>query len=157
EKEININLLQQRMGISPEEVLNNSIQNIEYAYISAIRKIMKEAQSYIGFTEGHGEPSDLELYDAMQTFATTHQVGRINLDSLELKDILKFSLIVIAKPQTRFSESDKYKLDYYVRHGGSIIWAIDQVNADMKQMSQDRKSTRLNSSHVKISYAVFCL
>lgn len=136
EKEININLLQQRMGISPEEVLNNSIQNIEYAYISAIRKIMKEAQSYIGFTEGHGEPSDLELYDAMQTFATTHQVGRINLDSLGLKDILKFSLIVIAKPQTRFSESDKYKLDYYVRHGGSIIWAIDQVNADMKQMSQ---------------------
>src|SRR5436309_3950699 len=25
------------------------------------------------------------------------------------------------------------------------------------QMRQDRKSTRLNSSHVKISYAVFCL
>src|SRR5690606_42089381 len=26
-----------------------------------------------------------------------------------------------------------------------------------KKASQDRKSTRLNSSHVKISYAVFCL
>src|SRR5690606_41519048 len=25
------------------------------------------------------------------------------------------------------------------------------------EMTQDRKSTRLNSSHVKISYAVFCL
>src|SRR5690606_39471202 len=25
------------------------------------------------------------------------------------------------------------------------------------QMTRDRKSTRLNSSHVKISYAVFCL
>src|SRR5690606_41162957 len=25
------------------------------------------------------------------------------------------------------------------------------------EMSRDRKSTRLNSSHVKISYAVFCL
>src|SRR5207302_10619779 len=25
------------------------------------------------------------------------------------------------------------------------------------RLSQDRKSTRLNSSHVKISYAVFCL
>src|SRR5690606_39381490 len=36
-------------------------------------------------------------------------------------------------------------------------------NADPKQLEQlqpgdlDRKSTRLNSSHVKISYAVFCL
>src|SRR5690606_41743833 len=27
----------------------------------------------------------------------------------------------------------------------------------LRMMSQDRKSTRLNSSHVKISYAVFCL
>src|SRR5436309_6665392 len=26
-----------------------------------------------------------------------------------------------------------------------------------KMMAEDRKSTRLNSSHVKISYAVFCL
>src|SRR5690606_39991698 len=27
----------------------------------------------------------------------------------------------------------------------------------MIQLAEDRKSTRLNSSHVKISYAVFCL
>src|SRR5690606_40822608 len=27
----------------------------------------------------------------------------------------------------------------------------------MKRVGKDRKSTRLNSSHVKISYAVFCL
>src|SRR5690606_32625062 len=28
---------------------------------------------------------------------------------------------------------------------------------EQRRRSQDRKSTRLNSSHVKISYAVFCL
>src|SRR5690606_39800650 len=28
---------------------------------------------------------------------------------------------------------------------------------DIKELQVDRKSTRLNSSHVKISYAVFCL
>src|SRR5438067_9174997 len=28
---------------------------------------------------------------------------------------------------------------------------------DRKQLDEDRKSTRLNSSHVSISYAVFCL
>src|SRR5690606_15590997 len=31
-----------------------------------------------------------------------------------------------------------------------------EIRKDLKQ-SKDRKSTRLNSSHVKISYAVFCL
>src|SRR5690606_41523555 len=33
-----------------------------------------------------------------------------------------------------------------------ILWHVFN-----NQVSQDRKSTRLNSSHVKISYAVFCL
>src|SRR5690606_39867330 len=37
--------------------------------------------------------------------------------------------------------------------GGS---ALDMASSEM-QIGQDRKSTRLNSSHVKISYAVFCL
>src|SRR3712207_7644748 len=31
------------------------------------------------------------------------------------------------------------------------------VTGGMESMSQDRKSTRLNSSHANISYAVFCL
>src|SRR5207302_2551215 len=32
-----------------------------------------------------------------------------------------------------------------------------RLNADLAKAVADRKSTRLNSSHVKISYAVFCL
>src|SRR5690606_16488626 len=32
-----------------------------------------------------------------------------------------------------------------------------QVRQELRQYRLDRKSTRLNSSHVKISYAVFCL
>src|SRR5690625_6044818 len=31
------------------------------------------------------------------------------------------------------------------------------VNASDEELERDRKSTRLNSSHVAISYAVFCL
>src|SRR2546430_10511747 len=31
------------------------------------------------------------------------------------------------------------------------------MRAEAQQMSRDRKSTRLNSSHSQISYAVFCL
>src|SRR5690554_3975626 len=31
------------------------------------------------------------------------------------------------------------------------------AHQDLHGLSQDRKSTRLNSSHVRISYAVFCL
>src|SRR5690606_41682060 len=36
----------------------------------------------------------------------------------------------------------------------AVAAAVDQIHATALR---DRKSTRLNSSHVKISYAVFCL
>src|SRR5690606_39873339 len=35
--------------------------------------------------------------------------------------------------------------------------ALDKARVELLVHKQDRKSTRLNSSHVKISYAVFCL
>src|SRR3989442_2684522 len=35
--------------------------------------------------------------------------------------------------------------------------AVDVLGVDANSISSDRKSTRLNSSHVRISYAVFCL
>src|SRR5699024_11477732 len=34
---------------------------------------------------------------------------------------------------------------------------VGQVQAELRAQRPDRKSTRLNSSHVSISYAVFCL
>src|SRR6266496_5010525 len=42
---------------------------------------------------------------------------------------------------------------------GSVdeLWAHERHSYDLKQHEGDRKSTRLNSSHVEISYAVFCL
>src|SRR5215813_4429917 len=40
---------------------------------------------------------------------------------------------------------------------GHAATAVTGALADRGQLTRDRKSTRLNSSHVRISYAVFCL
>src|SRR5690554_7020046 len=39
---------------------------------------------------------------------------------------------------------------------GSVVYD-DRNFTGMSKLERDRKSTRLNSSHVRISYAVFCL
>src|SRR5215475_15067291 len=41
--------------------------------------------------------------------------------------------------------------------GGGAHGGADRPDALRRHVGRDRKSTRLNSSHVKISYAVFCL
>src|SRR5690606_41734970 len=40
---------------------------------------------------------------------------------------------------------------------GGQAWGRQWAQRDRRGFEPDRKSTRLNSSHVKISYAVFCL
>src|SRR2546426_8940844 len=42
-------------------------------------------------------------------------------------------------------------------HGGRLAGAVAAQQAEEPAIAQDRKSTRLNSSHLVISYAVFCL
>src|SRR5690606_40381892 len=37
------------------------------------------------------------------------------------------------------------------------LWVLHRLDVLSTDLIKDRKSTRLNSSHVKISYAVFCL
>src|SRR5690606_41508222 len=59
---------------------------------------------------------------------------------------IRFETITIANlPKCRICPG--YRRD---RHGNKFTLSTLLIN-------QDRKSTRLNSSHVKISYAVFCL
>src|SRR2546430_17134255 len=62
-------------------------------------------------------------------------------------------------PYTTLFRSKKYALD-------GVVWCVDYVRAHellpvnlRKGLDEegDRKSTRLNSSHSQISYAVFCL
>src|SRR5690606_12170772 len=40
---------------------------------------------------------------------------------------------------------------------GGFVQIASPVTGPVRELAVDRKSTRLNSSHVKISYAVFCL
>src|SRR5690606_39627778 len=47
--------------------------------------------------------------------------------------------------------------DLHPRQGAGDDQALDLAGALEDREDGDRKSTRLNSSHVKISYAVFCL
>src|SRR2546426_2972689 len=41
--------------------------------------------------------------------------------------------------------------------GTALAWMNERTNTPFKTLFLDRKSTRLNSSHLVISYAVFCL
>src|SRR5690606_6123993 len=49
------------------------------------------------------------------------------------------------------------KMNWFEVNANANYYFVTQDNMEVYALGGDRKSTRLNSSHVKISYAVFCL
>src|SRR5690606_35924142 len=73
-------------------------------------------------------------------------------------DQVEFELVVQV-PVTSLCPCSKAISEYGAHNQRSHVTVSAILNGDvaMDRIIQDRKSTRLNSSHVKISYAVFCL
>ncbi|MFD2873800.1 gliding motility-associated ABC transporter substrate-binding protein GldG [Mucilaginibacter ximonensis] len=135
-KDIPVKLLyqQSQMGLSADEVLNNSIQNLEYAFISAIKKANKGGKPAIGFTTGHDELTDLQLNDALRSLSDGFLVGRVDLKTIPFDSLMNIRLMVVPKPNKPFAEAEKFKLDQYLMRGGKILWTIDQVSAELDSL-----------------------
>ncbi|WP_353127412.1 gliding motility-associated ABC transporter substrate-binding protein GldG [Parapedobacter pyrenivorans] len=156
--EIPVNLLQNSMGVSHELALNNSIQNLEYAFVSALRKITSGGRPLIGFTEGHGELDNRQLHGAIQSLMNGYEVGFVNLDSISLEGLSQLKALIIAKPTSAFNELGKFKINHFVLNGGSVLWAIDQLDADLDSLRTSGQHTavarQLNLDDLLFTYGI---
>ncbi len=143
-KEIPVELLKSQMGVPPEEVLNNSIQNLEFNLISAVKKLTVEKKPRIAFIEGHGELELIKVADVTRALQEYYSVERVRLDGkvsvLTKRQAIDsantgihniYDAIIIAKPDSAFIEKDKFIIDQYIMRGGKVLWLIDPVNASM--------------------------
>lgn len=135
DRQLPVKLLQnQDAAGSYEENINNSIQNLEYVFTSAIQKVLSAERPRIGFTEGNGELADPYLKDAVSSLSDSYDVGRVNLNVIDRAGLDKLKLLIVAKPQQEFTEAEKYKINYFVMNGGRVVWSIDQVGAELDSL-----------------------
>ena len=121
-----VTLLKNQRGLSGEENLNHSIENLEFAFAEAIRSLMQTEVQKIAFLEGHGELDERDVYDLTQQLAQYYQIDRGTLGTVSgvLDD---YKAVIIADPQMPFSEADKYILDQYIMQGGRVLWVVNGV------------------------------
>ena len=130
-----VKLLKQQIGVPPEQVLHNSILSLEYDIISTIKKLADPRKSKIAFIEGHGELSEKQSFDIMKSLEEYYDVKRIDITKYKVGILDEFNLIIIAKPTLPFSELAKYHIDQFVVRGGSVLWMIDQLLAEIDSLS----------------------
>lgn len=131
-----IPLLKNDRTRSGEENLNASIENLEYAFAEAIHSLMQTETPRIAFIEGHGELPEENVYDVCSSLSRYFQIDRGVLGN-DPEILLPYKAIVIADPQGTFTENDKYIIDYYITHGGSVLWLVNGVRFSNDVLTHD--------------------
>ncbi len=138
EKTVAIPLLKNQLGATSEERVNSSIQNLQYAFSDAFKKLGSKKSKKVAVIKGNGELDDRYIADFFSSLREYYFIAPFTLDSVAahpvktLEDLNGFDLIVIAKPTVPFSEAEKYVLDQYTMNGGKSLWLVEptQVQTD---------------------------
>ncbi len=138
---VRIPLLKNQMGSTSEERVNNSIQNLEYAFADGFSKLTQPKRRKIAILKGNEELQDGYLADFLNTLREYYYIGPFTLDSVAvdpqrtLEELQKYDLLIAAKPEEPFSEAEKYTLDQFIMNGGASLWLIDATTQRLDTVS----------------------
>ncbi len=134
-KEIAVNLLKNAAGSAPEseENVNNSVQSLEYELTNAIQKLSRNKKPEIAFIEGQGELDEYQVMDISTVLSEYYTVktGKIGGQPGILDN---FKAVIIAKPEKKFTEQDKFVIDQYIMNGGNVLWLSDGVDVNLDSL-----------------------
>ncbi|MEW6469670.1 MAG: gliding motility-associated ABC transporter substrate-binding protein GldG [Bacteroidota bacterium] len=130
QRETSLQLYEDQLGYPPEIVLNNSIEGLEYQLSNAIRKLQIGLKPRIAFLQGHGELDSIRVADFTEALREYYEVQFYTLtgNMADIEGLKNYKALIIAQPDSAFTEPEKFILDQYLMHGGRTLWMIDKVN-----------------------------
>ena len=132
-----VTLLKNTRGLSGEENLNASIEQLEFAFMEALHLLQQTETPRVAILEGHGEPDEAHTYDLMAALSKYFQIDRGSLTNEGMNELTNegidahmldgYKAIIIASPQTAFSDAERFVIDQYIMRGGAVLWALNGV------------------------------
>ena len=149
-----VTLLKNTRGLSGEENLNASIEQLEFAFMEALHLLHQTETPRVAILEGHGEPDEAHTYDLMSALSKYYQVDRGQIDERPLRSKTKdrdevaqrpvnvhildgYKAIIVVNPQTAFNEQEKFVIDQYIMRGGTVLWAVNGVQFSEKVLQSE--------------------
>ncbi|RPG81955.1 MAG: gliding motility-associated ABC transporter substrate-binding protein GldG [Crocinitomicaceae bacterium TMED114] len=138
-------------NMDPDEVMvQNAINQVEFNLGQAIRQGMRSRRPVVGILQGHGCWLPVETADFTNTLSETTDVVDVRLDGSV--DALceqvegrpqrqpKYDALIVAGPDSTFSDRDKLLLDQYLMNEGRMLWLIDPLETDRDSLSNNTQT-----------------
>lgn len=133
--ETGVMLLKGNKAASSEEIINQSIEGVEFELANAIHKLVNTDRKQIGFVDGHGELDSLEIAAFNNQVLEFYDVFRVDLS--RKSDLSRYDVLIVAKPKYEYSPLEKYRLDQFIMRGGKVMFLIDKLEASMDSASRE--------------------
>lgn len=129
-RELPVNLLKGSRVASPEEIINQSIENLEYEFAATIKQLTDPGRKKIGLIAGHGEPDSTHLDGLTKAISAKYDLFKLDLPRRALP-IVGYDLLLIVKPAEPFTDNEKFLLDQYVMKGGRLALFLDALHINL--------------------------
>jgi len=160
EREVPVQLLVTSAGTgsdNKELIVNNSIQALEFKLADAIRKLTTVYKPKVAIIDGQYELKPVETAEAQRLLSEYYNIERVTING-QLNALDGFNCIIVARPDSMFSDKDKFIIDQFIMRGGSALWLIDAVYADMDSLRTNGQSVayskRLNLDDMLFKWGV---
>lgn len=145
-KELPLQILKSSDRIPSPQLIQNSINNLEYNLLNTITQVTTPNKKRIAWITGHGEWSGIDSYDIVESLAERFVIYDVEINE-KLDALLGFDLVVIAGPKSPFSEKDKFILDQYLMKGGSALFLLDGISMNMDSLQDKTNTVGLAANH----------
>lgn len=136
------------------ELIQNSINNLEYMLISSLRRAIQDKKPRIAFLHGHGELSFPQTQRVRALISPYYSIADVTInDSIAALD--NIDGLVIARPQTRFSAKDLFVIDQFLLKGGRLMCFIDELNIDEDTLKKTGQTHTTRYDNLKIDDMLF--
>lgn len=127
-------LLKGNKMTGPAQMVNQSIEGLEYELAQAINQLVHTKRKKVAVLRGHGEPDKKQLDGLLRALAADYAVQTPVLSAKT--DLMDYDAVLITQPQSPFSEAEKYVLDQYIMQGGKVLFFLDRLRVDMNKLHQ---------------------
>ena len=136
DREVGVLLLKGNKMTGPAQMVNQSIEGLEYELATALEKLVRTTRPKVALLRGHGEPDCARLQGLIGALEERYVLHMVNFSAAS--SLADYDALLITQPQKRLSEAEKYLLDQYLMQGGKLLLFLDRMRIDMEHLRQQK-------------------
>jgi len=153
-KEHTISLINENLMHNPENVIKESIEDLEYFLINSIRNLTTQKKQTIALINGHGETTNHSIYSFKNLISEHYNLVNIEIQE-KIAALENVDCIIINNPQHIFTEKDKFIIDQFIMNGGKSMWLLNNHNANMDSLETQNETIVLPSKNINLDDLLF--